>query len=74
MSHIRLLYLLADNKTKRHFRDRHEVLDDDSEASPPPFLAGIDFFFKKRGKCKAIHAQAKHSDKNTLMSLLIIFL
>ena len=26
------LYLLADNKTKRHFRDRHEVLDDDSEA------------------------------------------
>ena len=25
---LRLLYLLADNKTKRHFRDRHEVLDD----------------------------------------------
>ena len=29
---LRLLYLLADNKTKRHFRDRHEVIDDDSEA------------------------------------------
>ena len=29
---LRLLYLLADNKTKRHFRARHEVLDDDSEA------------------------------------------
>ena len=27
-----LLYLLADNKTKRHFRDRHEAIDDDSEA------------------------------------------
>ena len=24
--------LLADNKTARHFRDRHEVIDDDSEA------------------------------------------
>ena len=29
---LRLLYLLADNKTKRHFRDRHEAIDDDSEA------------------------------------------
>ena len=29
---LRLLYLLADNKTERHFRDRHEVIDDDSEA------------------------------------------
>ena len=29
---LRLLYLLADNKTKRHFRDLNEVLDDDSEA------------------------------------------
>ena len=29
---LRLLYLLADNKTKRHFRARHEVIDDDSEA------------------------------------------
>ena len=29
---LRLLYLLADNKTKRHYRDRHEVIDDDSEA------------------------------------------
>ena len=27
-----LTYLLADNKTKRHFRDRHEAIDDDSEA------------------------------------------
>ena len=26
------LYLIADNKTKRHFRDRHEAIDDDSEA------------------------------------------
>ena len=25
---LRLLYLLADNKTKRHFRDRHEAIDD----------------------------------------------
>ena len=23
---LRLLYLLADNKTKRHYRDRHEVM------------------------------------------------
>ena len=29
---LRLLYLLADNKTKCHYRDRHEVIDDDSEA------------------------------------------
>ena len=29
---LRLLYLPADNKTKRHYRDRHEVIDDDSEA------------------------------------------
>ena len=29
---LRLLYLIADNKTKRHFRDRHEAIDDDSEA------------------------------------------
>ena len=29
---LRLLYLIADNKTKRHFEARHEVLDDDSEA------------------------------------------
>ena len=29
---LRLLYLLADNKTKRHFRDRHEAIDEDSEA------------------------------------------
>ena len=29
---LRLLYLLADNKTKRHYRDRHEVIDDASEA------------------------------------------
>ena len=29
---LRLLYLLADNKTKRHFRDLREVLDVDSEA------------------------------------------
>ena len=28
---LRLLFLLADNKTKRHFRDRHEAIDDDSE-------------------------------------------
>ena len=28
----RLLYLLADNKTKRHFRDRHEAIDDESDA------------------------------------------
>ena len=29
---LRLLYLLADNKTKRHFRDRHEAIDDESDA------------------------------------------
>ena len=29
---LRLLYLLADNKTKRHFRDLDEDLDADSEA------------------------------------------
>ena len=29
---LRLLYLLADNKTKRHFRDLNQALDDDSEA------------------------------------------
>ena len=29
---LRLLYLLADNKTRRHFRDLNEVLDDDSKA------------------------------------------
>ena len=29
---LRLLSLLADNKAKRHYRDRHEVIDDDSEA------------------------------------------
>ena len=29
---LRLLYLLADKKTKRHYRDRHEVIDEDSEA------------------------------------------
>jgi len=29
---LRLLYLLADNKTKRHFRDLDEAIDDDSEA------------------------------------------
>ena len=29
---LRLLYLLADNKTKRHFRDLDEVIDVDSEA------------------------------------------
>ena len=29
---LRLLYLLADNKTKRHFRALNEVIDDDSEA------------------------------------------
>ena len=32
---LRLLYLLADNKTKRHYRDRHEVIDD--ELRPLPF-------------------------------------
>ena len=26
------IIILADNKTARHFRDRHEVIDDDSEA------------------------------------------
>ena len=30
---LRLLYLLADNKTKRHFRDRHEAFDDDGLCS-----------------------------------------
>ena len=30
---LRLLYLLADNKTKRHFRDLDEAIDVDSEAS-----------------------------------------
>ena len=29
---LRLLYLLADNKTKRHFRDLDEAIDVDSEA------------------------------------------
>ena len=29
---LRLLYLLADNKTKCYYRDRHEVIADDSEA------------------------------------------
>ena len=29
---LALLYLLADNKTKRHFRDRHEAIDDESDA------------------------------------------
>ena len=29
---LRLLYLLADDKTKRHFRDLDEVIDVDSEA------------------------------------------
>ena len=31
---LRLLYLLADNKTKRHYRDRHEVIDDDAGVAP----------------------------------------
>ena len=29
---LRLLYLLADNKTKRHFQDRHEAIDEESDA------------------------------------------
>ena len=55
---LRLLYLLADNKTKRHFRDRHEAIDDDSEAY---CWRRSGFFWRIYGGSKRFHGLRKNS-------------
>ena len=62
---LRLLYLLADNKTKRHFRDLDEAIDDDSQAY---CWRRSGFFWRMRASLDEVPASKRFQEKKTKSS------
>ena len=60
-----LLYLLADNKTKRHFRDLDEAIDDDSQAY---CWRRSGFFWRMRASLDEVPASKRFQEKKTKSS------
>ena len=65
------MYLLADNKTKRHFQDRHEAIDDDSEAY---CWRRNGFFWRMRASFGLACAQATTPLRSLLSFFVFLYL